>query len=110
MAALASRARDRKLGADEMKGGTFTVSNQGAFGGEQFTPVINKPEAAILGVGRTRKKPVAAPDGLVAVRPLVPLAVSYDHRLIDGGSAARFITDLVANIENFPEEEAVFRA
>lgn len=104
LTSLAVRARDRKLGLDDMKGGSFTISNQGAIGGGHFTPVINKPEAAILGVGRTRPKPVATAAGGVEVRPLTPLTVSYDHRIIDGGSAARFMVDLVKAIEQFPDE------
>lgn len=99
---LARKARERKLTADDMKGGTFTVSNQGGLGGAHFTPIINLPEVAILGVGRAVVKPVWR-DGQVTGRPLVPLALSYDHRVIDGGSAARFITDLVRALEQFEE-------
>lgn len=100
---LAARARDRKITADEMKGGTFTISNQGAIGGAHFTPVVNLPEVAILGLGRGAMKPVAR-DGKVEIRMMTPLAVSYDHRVIDGGSAARFTVDLVKAFENFGEE------
>jgi pyruvate dehydrogenase E2 component (dihydrolipoamide acetyltransferase) len=99
---LARKARERKLAAEDMKGGTFTVSNQGGIGGGHFTPIINLPEVAILGVGRAAVKPVWR-DGQVTGRPLLPLALSYDHRVIDGGSAARFITDLVRAIEQFEE-------
>lgn len=99
---LARKARERKLTADDMKGGTFTVSNQGGIGGAHFTPIINLPEVAILGVGRAAVKPVWR-DGQVSGRPLLPLALSYDHRVIDGGSAARFITDLVRALEQFEE-------
>jgi pyruvate dehydrogenase E2 component (dihydrolipoamide acetyltransferase) len=100
---LAAKARDRKISADEMKGGTFTISNQGAIGGAHFTPVINLPEVAILGLGRGAMKPVVR-DGKVEIRMMTPLAVSYDHRVIDGGSAARFTVDLVKAFENFGEE------
>ncbi len=100
--ALAAKARDRKITADEMKGGTFTISNQGAIGGAHFTPIINLPEVAILGLGRGALKPVVR-DGKVEVRLLTPIAVSYDHRVIDGGSAARFTVDLVKVFENFSE-------
>jgi pyruvate dehydrogenase E2 component (dihydrolipoamide acetyltransferase) len=99
---LAAKARDRKISADDMKGGTFTVSNQGAIGGAHFTPIVNKPEVAILGLGRGALKPVVR-DGKIEARMMTPLAVSYDHRVIDGGSAARFAVDLVKAMENFDE-------
>jgi len=100
---LAQRARDRKVTADELKGGTFTISNQGAIGGAHFTPIVNKPEVAILGLGRGAMKPVVR-EGKVEVRMMTPLGLSYDHRVIDGGAAARFIVDLVAALQDFPEE------
>jgi pyruvate dehydrogenase E2 component (dihydrolipoamide acetyltransferase) len=100
---LAQKARDRKVTAEEMKGGTFTVSNQGAIGSAHFTPIINKPEVAILGLGRGAMKPVAR-DGKVEVRMLTPLGLSYDHRVIDGGAAARFMVDLVKAMEDFGED------
>ena len=99
---LAQKARDRKVTAEEMKGGTFTISNQGTIGGAHFTPIINKPEVAILGLGRGAMKPVVR-DGKVEVRMMTPLGLSYDHRVIDGGSAARFIVDLVAALQDFKE-------
>jgi pyruvate dehydrogenase E2 component (dihydrolipoamide acetyltransferase) len=100
---LAAKARDRKVTSDELKGGTFTVTNQGAIGGAHFTPIINKPEVAILGLGRGALKPVVR-DGKVEVRMMTPLGLSYDHRVIDGGAAARFMVDLVTAMENFGEE------
>jgi len=100
---LAAKARDRKITADEMKGGTFTISNQGAIGGAHFTPIINLPEVAILGLGRGALKPVVR-EGRVEIRLLTPIALSYDHRVIDGGSAARFTVDLVKAFENFSED------
>jgi len=100
---LAQKARDRKVSGDELKGGTFTVSNQGAIGGAHFTPIVNKPEVAILGLGRGALKPVAR-DGKVEIRMMTPLGLSYDHRVIDGGEAARFIVDLVAALQNFKED------
>jgi pyruvate dehydrogenase E2 component (dihydrolipoamide acetyltransferase) len=100
---LAAKARDRKISADEMKGGTFTISNQGAIGGAHFTPIINLPEVAILGLGRGALKPVVR-DGKIEARVLTPIALSYDHRVIDGGSAARFAVDLAKAFENFGEE------
>jgi pyruvate dehydrogenase E2 component (dihydrolipoamide acetyltransferase) len=100
---LAQKARDRKVTADELKGGTFTISNQGAIGGAHFTPIINKPEVAILGIGRGAMKPVAR-EGRVEIRMMTPLGLSYDHRVIDGGAAARFIVDLVTALQDFKEE------
>ena len=100
---LAAKARDRKISAEEMKGGTFTISNQGAIGGAHFTPIINLPEVAILGLGRGAMKPVVR-DGRIEARLLTPVALSYDHRVIDGGSAARFTVDLVKALENFSED------
>jgi pyruvate dehydrogenase E2 component (dihydrolipoamide acetyltransferase) len=100
---LAAKARDRKITADEMKGGTFTISNQGAIGGAHFTPIVNLPEVAILGLGRGAMKPVVR-DGKIEARVLTPVALSYDHRVIDGGSAARFAVDLAKAFENFGEE------
>ena len=105
LAAIAEKARDRKLGADDMKGGTFTISNQGAIGGGHFTPIINKPEAAILGIGKTSQKAVVTAKGIEA-RPMMPITVSYDHRIIDGGGAARFTVDLVKALQDFPEADA----
>ena len=99
---LAAKARDRKITADEMKGGTFTISNQGAIGGAHFTPIINLPEVAILGLGRGALKPVVR-EGKVEIRMMTPVALSYDHRVVDGGSAARFTVDLVKAFENFDE-------
>jgi pyruvate dehydrogenase E2 component (dihydrolipoamide acetyltransferase) len=101
---LASRARERKLSLDEMKGGTFTISNQGGIGGAHFTPIVNLPEVAILGLGRGTLKPVVK-DKQITPRLVLPVAVSYDHRVIDGGAAARFTVDLVQALEEFPEGE-----
>jgi pyruvate dehydrogenase E2 component (dihydrolipoamide acetyltransferase) len=100
---LAAKARDRKITVDEMKGGTFTISNQGAIGGAHFTPIINLPEVAILGLGRGAMKAVVR-DGQIVARLMTPVALSYDHRVIDGGSAARFTVDLVKAFENFSED------
>lgn len=101
---LAEKARARKVSSDELQGGTFTISNQGGIGGAHFTPIINRPEVAILGLGRGALKPVVR-SGKIEPRLLMPLALSYDHRLIDGASAARFMTDLVAAFETFAEQE-----
>jgi len=101
---LAARARERKLSLEEMKGGTFTISNQGGIGGSHFTPIVNLPEVAILGLGRGALKSVVK-EKQIQQRLMLPLALSYDHRLIDGGVAARFTVDLVQELENFTEEE-----
>src|SRR5215469_2049451 len=100
---LAAKARDRKISAEEMKGGTFTISNQGAIGGGHFTPIVNKPEVAILGLGRGGMKAVVRGDKIEA-RMMTPLTLSYDHRVIDGGAAARFMVDLVAAMQDFKED------
>lgn len=92
LAELAEKSRQRKLTAEELQGGTFTISNQGGIGGGHFTPIIHKPEVAILGVGRAKQG-------------RLPLSLSYDHRVIDGADAARFMAALVERIETFPESE-----
>jgi pyruvate dehydrogenase E2 component (dihydrolipoamide acetyltransferase) len=99
---LAEKARSRKVSGEELKGGTFTISNQGGIGGAHFTPIVNRPEVAILGLGRGALQPVVL-DNAVAPRLLMPIGLSYDHRVIDGGSAARFIVDLVQAFQSFPE-------
>jgi pyruvate dehydrogenase E2 component (dihydrolipoamide acetyltransferase) len=101
---LAERTRQRKVTLDELRGGTFTISNQGGIGGGYFTPLIHTPESAILGIGRAALKP-AVKDGEIAPRWILPLGMSYDHRLIDGADAARFIRDLVAELESFNEAQ-----
>jgi len=101
---FAKKARDRKVSADELKGGTFTISNQGGIGGAHFTPIVNKPEVAILGLGKGALKAVVREKQIVQ-RMMLPLAISYDHRVIDGGSAARFTVDLLAAIEGFTEKD-----
>jgi pyruvate dehydrogenase E2 component (dihydrolipoamide acetyltransferase) len=99
---LAKKARDRKVSAEELKGGTFTISNQGGIGGAHFTPIVNKPEVAILGLGRGAMKAVVR-DSKIEPRLMLPIAISYDHRVIDGGVAARFAVDLVEAFEKFDE-------
>jgi len=90
---LAAKARDGKLGPADMQGGTFSISSLGGIGGTAFTPIINAPEVAILGVSRTATRPVWNGKEF-APRQMLPLSLSYDHRVIDGASAARFITYL----------------
>jgi pyruvate dehydrogenase E2 component (dihydrolipoamide acetyltransferase) len=92
---LAGRARDGTLGLDELRGGTFTITNIGALGGTGFVPAIRYPESAILGMGRVAEKPVVR-DGQVVVRTLLPLVLSFDHRIADGADAARFVNTVSA--------------
>jgi len=94
MANLAALAREGKLKAADMQGASFTISSLGGIGGTAFTPIINAPEVAILGVSRASMKPVYR-DGHFVPRLMVPLSLSYDHRVIDGATAARFTTHLV---------------
>ena len=97
LADLSSRARDSKLKVEEMQGGTFTVSSLGGIGGTGFTPIINAPEVAILGIPRSKMQPVW--DGQAFVPRLIqPLCLSYDHRVIDGATGVRFTTYLAARI------------
>ena len=95
----AEKARNRKLGLEEMQGGTFTITNLGSIGGTNFAPIINAPDVAILGVSRSRIEPVFIDDQFQP-RLMLPLALSYDHRLIDGADAARFLRQLVDVLEN----------
>ncbi|MDN5935036.1 MAG: 2-oxo acid dehydrogenase subunit E2, partial [Nitrosospira sp.] len=93
MADLAALARDGKLKPTEMQGASFTISSLGGIGGTAFTPIINAPEVAILGVSRASMKPVYR-DGRFIPRLMLPLSLSYDHRVIDGATAARFTSHL----------------
>ena len=101
---LAGKTRERKLTSEQMQGGSFTISNQGGIGSGAFTPIVNLPEVAILGLGRGALKP-AVVAGNIEPRLLMPVAVSYDHRVIDGGNAARFVVDLVGAFQNFDAKE-----
>jgi pyruvate dehydrogenase E2 component (dihydrolipoamide acetyltransferase) len=92
---LATRARDRKLKPAEMQGGCFTISSLGNIGGRGFTPVVNAPEVGILGVSRAEVRPVWNGTDFQP-RKLLPLSLSYDHRVINGGDAGRFCTGLVS--------------
>jgi pyruvate dehydrogenase E2 component (dihydrolipoamide acetyltransferase) len=90
---LVGRARERDIERSEMQGGTFTVTNFGAIGGEYASPIINVPETAILGIGALKERPVAE-DGEVVAKPTLPLSLAIDHRVIDGADAARFVNTL----------------
>jgi pyruvate dehydrogenase E2 component (dihydrolipoamide acetyltransferase) len=98
LAALAQKAQQRKLSLEEMAGGVFTISNLGGLGGTAFTPLINQPEVAILGVSRGAIEPVWQ-DGQFVPRQMLPLSLSYDHRVIDGADAVRFLRFIVEAIE-----------
>ena len=91
---LATKARDRKLQMSEMQGGTFTITNLGGIGGTAFTPIVNYPEVAILGMSRSQKQ-LQIRDGEVVERLMLPLSLSYDHRVVNGADAARFVVKLV---------------
>jgi len=96
---LVARAREGRLTPADVAGGTFTVSNLGPFGVEQFTAIINPPQAAILAVGATQREPVVNEAGEVVVRPVMRMTLSADHRIVDGAQAARFLVDLKGALE-----------
>ncbi|MFL6577227.1 MAG: 2-oxo acid dehydrogenase subunit E2, partial [Povalibacter sp.] len=93
LATLSAKARDGKLSAAEMQGACFTVSSLGGIGGTSFTPIINAPEVAILGVSRSSMKPVYQ-NGQFVPRLILPFTFAYDHRVVDGAAGARFTTFL----------------
>lgn len=95
---IAEKVRDNNFTVEDLKGSTFTISNLGAIGGTYSTPIINVPETSILLIGRSRKMPVVHDDKIVP-RLMMPLSISYDHRLIDGGAAARFLNDFIGFLE-----------
>ncbi|MFC5972160.1 dihydrolipoamide acetyltransferase family protein [Halomarina salina] len=99
---LAEQARDRSIDAADLRGGTFTVTNQATFGEHRTygTPIVNHPEAAIMGIGRVGKKPVATEDDRVEVQPRVDLSLSFDHRLVDGATANQFMEYVIEGIED----------
>ncbi len=91
--------RAQLLAVEEMRGGTFTITNVGPLGGTALIPAINYPEVAILGMGRVQEKPVVR-GGEIVIRKMLPLTLAFDHRIADGADAARFITDLVRDLED----------
>jgi pyruvate dehydrogenase E2 component (dihydrolipoamide acetyltransferase) len=97
LAALSEKARAGKLKVTEMQGGSFTISSLGGIGGTYFTPIINAPEVAVLGVSRSTQKPVYE-RGAFIPRLMLPLSLSYDHRVIDGAEAARFVVFLAKTL------------
>jgi pyruvate dehydrogenase E2 component (dihydrolipoamide acetyltransferase) len=104
LSAVTEKTRKRKISLEELQGGTFAISNQGSIGGGHFTPIIYSPQVAILGVGQGSPKPVVV-DGKIAIRTLLPLCLSYDHRVLDGGDAVRFLREIIAGLESFTEAE-----
>jgi len=95
---LGERARTKRLVPDDVQGGTFTITNVGVFGGTFGLPIINQPQAAIMGLGTITKRPVVIDDA-IAIRPIVYLSLSYDHRIVDGADAARFLTVVKRELE-----------
>jgi pyruvate/2-oxoglutarate dehydrogenase complex dihydrolipoamide acyltransferase (E2) component len=100
LASLSERARAVQLGLEDLRGGTFTISNLGAVGGAYSTPIINHPEVAILLLGRARWLPVVRGDNHDRIEPrlMMPLSLSYDHRLVDGATASRFLNEVIRNL------------
>jgi 2-oxoglutarate dehydrogenase E2 component (dihydrolipoamide succinyltransferase) len=96
---LAGKARDNKLSMEEMQGGTFTITNGGVFGSLMSTPIINIPQSAILGMHKIQERPVVV-DGQVVVRPMMYVALSYDHRIIDGRESVSFLVRVKELLEN----------
>ncbi len=95
LSAIAEKVRNSEFTIDDLRGSTFTISNLGAVGGTYSTPIINVPEVAILLVGRSRKLPVVIENDQIAARLVMPLSLSYDHRVVDGAVAARFLNDVI---------------
>ncbi len=98
--ALAEKVRDGKQTLDDLRGGTFTISNLGAVGGQYSTPIINHPEVAILLIGRSRKMAVVTADDKIEPRLMMPLSLSYDHRIVDGAAASRFLNEVIGYLES----------
>ncbi|MFQ5856861.1 MAG: 2-oxo acid dehydrogenase subunit E2, partial [Anaerolineae bacterium] len=100
---LATRARNRQLHPDDVQGGTFTITNHGAAGTLLGTPIINQPQAAILGTGVVQKRPVVIEvDGVdaIAIKPMMYLSLTFDHRILDGATADAFLADVKRRLED----------
>jgi 2-oxoglutarate dehydrogenase E2 component (dihydrolipoamide succinyltransferase) len=102
---LATKAKESKLTIEEMTGGTFTITNGGVFGSLMSTPIINIPQSAILGMHKIQERPMAV-NGLVIIKPMMYLALSYDHRIIDGRESVSFLVRVKELLEN-PELKAL---
>ena len=96
---LGKRARDGKLGIDEMQGASFTISNGGVYGSLLSSPILNAPQSGILGMHKIQERPVAI-NGEVKIRPMMYLALSYDHRIVDGKEAVTFLVRVKESLEN----------
>ncbi len=101
---IAKKARDRKLGVDDLRGGTFTISNLGSLGVASFTPIVNHPEVAILGLSKGTLRPTYSDKGELEARMMMPVSLSYDHRVIDGADGARFVRHFIDAIQAFEEK------
>jgi pyruvate/2-oxoglutarate dehydrogenase complex dihydrolipoamide acyltransferase (E2) component len=101
---LAERARSKRLKVEEVQGGTFTVTNPGVFGGLFGTPIINQPQVAILGIGTIEKRPVVRDDA-IAIRTMAYFALSFDHRIVDGADADRFMAQIKKSLQEFDESK-----
>lgn len=99
LSSLAAQVKNNDFAVSDLRGGTFTISNLGAIGGTYSTPIVNVPEVAILLVGRSRKMPIVMDDDSIKPRLMMPLSLAYDHRLVDGANAARFLNDVIAYLE-----------
>ncbi|HEX5044103.1 MAG TPA: 2-oxoglutarate dehydrogenase, E2 component, dihydrolipoamide succinyltransferase [Candidatus Polarisedimenticolaceae bacterium] len=102
---LADRARTKKLNPDEVQGGTFTITNPGIFGGLYGLPIINQPQVAILGMGGIQKRPVVVDGDAIAIRQMMYVSMSYDHRVVDGAVADQFLAMVKKNLETFDEAQ-----
>jgi len=96
---LATKARDNRISIDDMKGGTFTITNGGVFGSLMSTPILNPPQSAILGMHKIQERPVAV-NGKVEIAPMMYVALSYDHRVIDGRESVGFLVKIKELIED----------
>ena len=101
---LTEKTRQRKASLEELQGGTFTISNQGSIGSGHFTPIIYAPQVAILGVGQGQPKPIVVKEN-IAIRTMLPLCLAYDHRVLDGADAVRFLKEIITGLESFPEAQ-----
>ena len=105
-AELAEKARNKKLMPEDVQGGTFTVTNPGVYGNIFGLPIINQPQLGILGVGAIKKRPVVINDA-IAIRSIMYISLSYDHRVIDGSVSAQFVQKVRSNLENYDTENAI---
>ena len=96
---IGEQTRTNKISPDDLQGGTFTITNLGSLGGSSFTPIVNHPEVAILGIGRGHQEAVVF-DGRIEPRLMMPLCLSYDHRVVDGADAVRFVNKLIESLQN----------